>query len=67
MAVAGVAWALLPALQVKEEVRSGKLLPLFPDKYLGVTLFWHWVELESDALGELSQCVKDVAKEQLIY
>ena len=65
MAVAGVAWALLPVLQVKHEVASGQLVPLFPDKHLAVSLFWHWIELESDALGELSQCIKDVAKKQL--
>ena len=65
MAVAGVAWALLPVLQVKHEVASGQLVPLFPDKHLAVPLFWHWIELESDALGELSQCIKDVAKKQL--
>ncbi|MDO6566606.1 ArgP/LysG family DNA-binding transcriptional regulator [Alteromonas sp. 1_MG-2023] len=65
MALEGVAWALLPTLQVEQEVKTGQLISLFPDKQLGVPLFWHWTELASNALGDLSQVVKLISKEQL--
>lgn len=66
MAIEGVAWALLPTLQVKHEVNSGQLVSLFPDKQLGVPLFWHWTELTSNALSEFGQVVKQVSKAQLL-
>lgn len=65
MAINGVAWALLPTLQVRNEVESGQLISLFPDKQLKVPLFWHWIELESVALSELGQAVKMIARQQL--
>jgi len=65
MALDGVVWALLPTLQVKEEVASGDLVPLFPEKALGVPLFWHWLTLESGALDDLTKTVKKVAKAAL--
>lgn len=65
MALDGVVWALLPALQVTQEVNEGSLVSLFPDKELGVPLFWHWITLDSAALGDLTKAVKHVAKQQL--
>lgn len=65
MALDGVVWALLPTLQVEQEVNAGELVPLFPQKELGVPLFWHWTTLESAALADLTKAVKKVAKAQL--
>ncbi|NDV90421.1 ArgP/LysG family DNA-binding transcriptional regulator [Alteromonas sp. 345S023] len=65
MAIDGVAWALLPSLQVINEVKNGELVSLFPDKCLGVPLFWHWTSLDSGALTDLTLAVKRVAKAQL--
>jgi LysR family transcriptional regulator (chromosome initiation inhibitor) len=65
MALDGVVWALLPTLQVKNEVANGELVPLFPDKALGVPLFWHWLTLDSGALDDLTKAVKKVAKAEL--
>lgn len=65
MALDGVVWALLPTLQVEQEVSAGELVPLFPQKELGVPLFWHWTTLESAALADLTKAVKKVAKVQL--
>jgi LysR family transcriptional regulator (chromosome initiation inhibitor) len=40
----GVAYALLPELQIKNELTSGELVKLCPEKKLVETLFWHsWV------------------------
>ena len=65
MALDGVVWALLPTLQVEQEVSAGELVALFPQKELGVPLFWHWTTLESAALADLTKAVKKVAKAQL--
>ena len=65
MALDGVVWALLPTLQVTQEVNEGSLVSLFPDKELGVPLFWHWITLDSAALSDLTKAVKHVAKQQL--
>lgn len=65
MAIDGVAWALLPTLQVVNEVNNGELVSLFPHKSLGVPLFWHWASLNSGALHDLTSAVKRVAKAQL--
>lgn len=65
MAIEGVAWALLPTLQVKDYVSSGELVSLFPETQLGIPLFWHWIELESKALSHLNHVVKKIALQQL--
>ena len=40
----GVAYALVPELQIKNELASGELVKLCPEKQLVETLYWHsWV------------------------
>ena len=65
MAVDGVAWALLPTLQVVDEVKKGELVSLFPQQALGLPLFWHWTSIDSGALRDLTRAVKLIAKQQL--
>ncbi|MDB2330324.1 ArgP/LysG family DNA-binding transcriptional regulator [Alteromonas sp.] len=65
MALDGAAWALLPTLQVAQEVADGNLVPLFPTKALGIPLFWHWNTVESGAIGDLTKAVRSVAKKKL--
>ncbi len=62
MALDGVVWALLPTLQVEQEVNEGDLVPLFPQKELGVPLFWHWTTLESAALADLTKGRKEYSE-----
>ena len=49
--------ALVPRIQVKQELKEGALLDLFPDKVLKVPLYWHWCGLESELLDELTTAV----------
>jgi LysR family transcriptional regulator (chromosome initiation inhibitor) len=65
MALDGAAWALLPTLQVAQEVAEENLVPLFPTKELGVPLFWHWNTVESGAINDLTKAVRSVAKKKL--
>ncbi|TMM47486.1 ArgP/LysG family DNA-binding transcriptional regulator [Colwellia ponticola] len=40
----GVAYCLLPKLQIEQELKTGQLISLCPDKDLVETLYWHsWV------------------------
>ncbi|MBL4910963.1 MAG: LysR family transcriptional regulator ArgP [Alteromonadaceae bacterium] len=44
LAKQGVAYCLVPQLQIKNELASGELINLCPDKQLIETLYWHsWV------------------------
>ncbi|MFJ7884862.1 LysR family transcriptional regulator ArgP [Pseudomonas sp. NPDC096917] len=38
---AGLGWGLVPELQVREQLASGALLELLPDKPIDVPLYWH--------------------------
>ncbi|WP_434595888.1 LysR family transcriptional regulator ArgP [Pseudomonas sp. R4-83] len=41
LAEAGIGWGLVPELQVREQLRSGVLRELLPDKPIDVPLYWH--------------------------
>lgn len=44
LAKAGMAYCLLPKLQILDELKSGELIDLCPDKQLVSTLYWHsWI------------------------
>ncbi len=62
MALSGTVAALLPTLQVQEELSAGRLVALFPDRILQVPLFWHWYELNSPLLTLLTNTVKQVSR-----
>tara|TARA_B100001964_G_scaffold242966_1_gene319413 strand:- start:52 stop:939 length:888 start_codon:yes stop_codon:yes gene_type:complete len=42
MLEAGVGWGMVPALQVTEELETGRLLQLLPGQTLEVPLYWHY-------------------------
>lgn len=58
----GTVCALVPSVQVKEELARGQLVSLFPDKKLPVPLFWHWYELGNPVLERLTQVVQNVTR-----
>ncbi|MDU8500764.1 LysR family transcriptional regulator ArgP [Pseudomonas syringae] len=41
MIEAGMGWGLAPELQVRDQLRSGALLELLPERYIDVPLYWH--------------------------
>ncbi|KJZ16272.1 hypothetical protein TW85_00390 [Marinomonas sp. S3726] len=49
--------ALVPRIQVKQELKDKSLVELFPNKVLKVPLYWHWCGLDSDILNELTDTV----------
>jgi len=51
----GVAYCLLPDLQIEQELASGELVKLCPDKPLNATLYWHSWTLVKGINKKISQ------------
>ena len=66
MAVAGLGWGLMPALQVQAQLSSGALLELLPGRYVDVPLYWHHWRQGGDLLERLSVHVRRAARSRLI-
>lgn len=58
----GVAYCLLPELQIKAELASGELVKLCPDKQLIQTLYWHSWILVKGINKEISQEITRAGK-----
>ncbi len=55
VAVEGVAYCLIPRVQIQNELDSGLLINLIPEVFLTSRMYWHHWALESGVLSELSQ------------
>jgi LysR family transcriptional regulator (chromosome initiation inhibitor) len=53
----GMAYTLVPELQVLRELEQGLLINLAPDKCLELHLYWHTWGLDVDAVNILTQLV----------
>jgi LysR family transcriptional regulator (chromosome initiation inhibitor) len=62
----GVAYALLPELQIKNELASGELVKICPDKQLIETIYWHSWVLVKGINQKISQEIIRVGKTVLI-
>jgi len=65
LAKQGVAYCLLPELQIKNELASGELIKLCPEKELIETLYWHSWVLAKGVNKKISQEIIRVGQEQL--
>ncbi|MEL0636145.1 ArgP/LysG family DNA-binding transcriptional regulator [Marinomonas sp. TI.3.20] len=65
MIMAGTVCALVPTVQVVEEIRDGRLISLFPKAKLNVPLYWHWYKLKSPVLDRLTGVVLSTARNTL--
>jgi len=61
----GVAYALLPELQIKNELASGELVKLCPEKQLVETLYWHSWVLVKGINKKISQEITRVGRDLL--
>jgi len=61
----GVAYALLPELQIKNELATGELVKLCPEKQLVETLYWHSWVLVKGINKKISQEIIRVGQELL--
>jgi LysR family transcriptional regulator (chromosome initiation inhibitor) len=66
LAKQGVAYCLLPKLQISHELASGELINLLPDKELIETLYWHSWVLVKGINKKISQQIVNVGQEKLV-
>ena len=57
LALSGVAYCLIPRLQIIEELESGALIDITPGFLLSYRIYWHHWQLESGVLKHLSQAI----------
>ncbi|MCJ8295280.1 MAG: LysR family transcriptional regulator ArgP [Colwellia sp.] len=63
----GVAYCLLPKLQIEEELHSGQLINLCPDKELVETLYWHSWVLVKGVNKKISEQIVKIARKKLAH
>ena len=51
----GLGWGLVPELQVRDELASGRLVDLVPERFIDVPLYWHHWRNGGELLGELTE------------
>ncbi|PTP40952.1 LysR family transcriptional regulator ArgP [Vibrio splendidus] len=65
LALSGVAYCLIPRLQIVEELESGALIDITPGFLLSYGIYWHHWQLESGVLKEISQAISNYAHNHL--
>jgi len=65
LALAGVAYCLIPRQQIEIELEQGLLIEIRPGFLLSHRMYWHHWQLESGVLKEISQSVIDYARHHL--
>ena len=55
IAMEGIAYCLIPRVQIQNELASGQLINMTPALFLTRRMYWHHWALESGVLAELSQ------------
>jgi LysR family transcriptional regulator (chromosome initiation inhibitor) len=63
----GVAYCLLPKLQIEEALASGELINLCPDKELVETLYWHSWVLVKGVNKKVSEQIVSFGREKLAH
>lgn len=66
MTEAGVAWGLVPEIQVREQLQRGSLVELAPDKPVDVPLYWHHWRSGGQLLTRLTEHLAQQAGQWLV-
>jgi LysR family transcriptional regulator (chromosome initiation inhibitor) len=66
MIEAGMGWGLVPELQVREQMASGKLLELLTNRCIDVPLYWHHWRNGGQLLGQLTGHLSKKAGQWLV-
>ena len=65
LVMSGTVCALIPSIQIKQKIKSKKLVSLLPNKRLALPLYWHWYKLNSPVLDRLTKVIKSVTQDAL--
>ncbi|MEV7069888.1 LysR family transcriptional regulator ArgP [Streptomyces sp. NPDC093990] len=61
----GLGWGMVPEVQAEPLLRTGRLVPLAPDRPVDVPLYWQQWKLDSPALATLADAVTAAASAAL--
>lgn len=64
-ALNGYAYALIPEIDIKKELKQEKLMNLFPDKIWQMPLYWHSWSVETKGYQSFNELVLKVARDSL--
>ena len=67
LAKRGVAYCLISKLQIEDELTTGQLISLCPDKELVETLYWHSWVLVKGVNKKVSEQIVSIGRERLAY
>jgi len=62
----GLGWGLVPELQVRGELASGRLVDLLPERYIDVPLYWHHWRNGGELLAGLTEHLRRAAGSALV-
>lgn len=63
LAELGVAYSLIPKVQIEQELKDGKLVNITPKYCIQNSLYWHHWQLESGVLKQLSDSIINKARQ----
>ncbi|MGX1123558.1 LysR family transcriptional regulator ArgP [Pseudomonas defluvii] len=66
MTEAGLGWGLVPELQVREQLSSGRLVEILPDTPIDVPLYWHHWRNGGQLLGQLTEHLATTSRQWLV-
>ncbi|MCE7609249.1 ArgP/LysG family DNA-binding transcriptional regulator, partial [Vibrio fluvialis] len=64
-ALHGFGFALIPEIQIRHELKQGKLVDVLPGHFIDQQLYWHHWQLESGMLKTISQSIVAYARKVL--
>lgn len=64
-ALNGYAYALIPEIDIIQELKQGKLVKICPDKVWQMPIYWHSWSVETKAYKLFNELIKNVAKIKL--
>ncbi|WP_367989209.1 LysR family transcriptional regulator ArgP [Vibrio sp. NTOU-M3] len=62
LAVAGLAYCLIPEIQIRSELEGGELVNIAPDYCISHKMYWHHWQLETGILSEITDAILSYAR-----
>ncbi|RAU47036.1 MULTISPECIES: LysR family transcriptional regulator ArgP [unclassified Pseudomonas] len=66
MTEAGMAWGLVPEMQVRQQLANGRLVELFAERCIDVPLYWHHWRNGGQLLARFTEHLANKAKQWLV-